>query len=76
MLHRLYDMLRRADMPSSGKAFKTPEGYLVGWGTTVPSAAEGYAPGCLFIHTDGTAATQLYVNEGTKATSSFVAQVT
>lgn len=44
-------------------------------GTTVPSdGATGYAPGCLFIKSDGGADTTLYVNEGTAASADFNAK--
>ena len=48
-------------------------GVLFAYGSTVPTAANTYAPGCLFIKTNGTtAATVSYVNVGTKASPSFV----
>lgn len=41
-------------------------------GNTVPSdAAEGYAPGCIFMQADGGVGTTLYVNEGTLASADF-----
>jgi hypothetical protein len=52
------------------------DGVTLAYGTTVPSAAAGYAKGCIFIHTDGAAGTMVYVNEGTTTSSSFVAVVT
>jgi hypothetical protein len=56
---------------------KKPElnsGYLFASGATVPvDASTGYQSGCIFQHTDGGAGTVFYVNEGTLASSSFVA---
>jgi len=41
-------------------------------GTTVPTdGAVGYAKGCIFIKTDGSAGTTFYVNEGTSASADF-----
>lgn len=48
-----------------------PRGLLFAHGTTVPSSADGYQVGCLFQHTDGSAGTALYVNEGSVTSSSF-----
>jgi len=49
-------------------------GILLAYGSTVPAAATaGYAPGCQFMKTNGTGlSSTLYVNIGTKASSSFV----
>jgi hypothetical protein len=48
------------------------DGVLLCYGTTMPAdASTGYAPGCLFIHVDGTAGNCLYCNEGTAASSDF-----
>jgi len=41
------------------------------WGETVPSATTGYAPGCLFIDTDASQGSHLWVNEGTVLVSDF-----
>lgn len=47
-------------------------GILQAYGTTVPAdASRGYAPGCIFHHTDGGNGTSLYVNEGTFASCDF-----
>jgi hypothetical protein len=51
--------------------FASADGVLICYGTAVPGAVAGYAPGCLFLHTDGGDATALYVNEGTAATADF-----
>lgn len=73
--HNLDDQLKspQLDMGASGRALKTAAGYLLAWGTAVPTdATEGYAPGCIFIHTDGAAYnTVLYCNVGTKASCDF-----
>jgi len=48
------------------------DGILLCYGiTAISDASEGYAPGCLFIHVDGTAGNCLYCNEGTAASSDF-----
>ena len=48
-------------------------GIVIDWGTTVPAdATVGYAPGAIFIHTDGTGQNGIfYGNRGTKAASDF-----
>ena len=48
-------------------------GPLLAWGSTVPSdAAEGYAAGCIFIHTDLTGETDaLYCNIGDYSSANF-----
>lgn len=47
-------------------------GILIAFGVTVPTDADGgYSPGCLFIHSDGTDGSALYVNEGTLASCDF-----
>ena len=52
--------------------FKSEDGILLCYGITMPpDASVGYAPSCIFIHTDGTAGSAIYVNEGTKASSDF-----
>ncbi|GIW60064.1 MAG: hypothetical protein KatS3mg087_1130 [Patescibacteria group bacterium] len=49
-------------------------GVIVAAGTSVPSnGSKGYAPGCLFIVIDPNAASNLYVNDGTKDSSLFKA---
>jgi hypothetical protein len=44
---------------------------LLAYGLIVPDTLAGYAIGCIFIHTDGTAGTTLYANEGTTTTADF-----
>jgi len=66
MLARICSLLR----------FKPPANELVGLlmasGPTVPTdGAYGYAPGCIFQHTDGSAGTVLYVNEGDEDSADF-----
>jgi hypothetical protein len=47
-------------------------GILQAYGATVPSeGAAGYAPGCIFHHTDGSAGTCLYCNEGSVTSADF-----
>ncbi len=48
-----------------------PRGLLFSSGITVPSSADGYQTGCIFQHTDGSAGTVLYVNEGSVTSSDF-----
>lgn len=54
---------------------KKPEmnrGLLFASGATVPTdGTDGYQTGCIFQHTDGSAATALYVNEGTATSCDF-----
>lgn len=52
--------------------YRSADGILMCYGTDVPSdASDGYSPGCLFLHTDGTDATAVYVNEGTGTSCDF-----
>lgn len=45
---------------------------LLAKGATVPTDADaGYAKGCLFIKTNGSTATTLYINEGSETSSDF-----
>lgn len=49
-----------------------PYGTIEAYGTAVPAdASVGYAPACIFHKINGTAGAQLYVNEGTFASSLF-----
>lgn len=72
-IHNLPAQLEQADFPASGILAENAAGILIAFGTTVPSdAATGYAPGCLFIHTDGSGASDvLYKNVGTAASANF-----
>jgi hypothetical protein len=52
--------------------FVTEDGVMDCYGTTVPTAADIYAPACTFKKTTATGtAIGLYVNKGTKASPSF-----
>jgi len=45
---------------------------LLAFGDVPPTdGVPGYATGCLFIHTDGSAGTALYANEGTVTSADF-----
>ncbi len=75
-IHNLPDKLQLCEMPVGAatptKLLHTPDGYLLAYGTTVPSdAATGYAPGCIFMHTDGNDNDAVYVNDGTEASCDF-----
>ena len=57
--HNIQEELERGEF-TSGTAngmFPTPEGYLVGWGSTLPTAVldsgVGMAPGSIFFKTSG-----------------------
>lgn len=58
---------------STVRAILTSEdGILLCYGTTKPAdAATGYATGCLFLHTDGSDTTALYVNRGSATSAAF-----
>lgn len=66
--------------PSTGDVqiiHNTEDGIDLARGITVPTdAATGYAPGCIFLHVDGTTGTTVYINEGTKASADFNALAT
>lgn len=68
----IQDKLERADFTSTVNAVKTPEGLVFGAGKTVGNGVEGWSPGAIFIHTDGSTAARVYRNEGTKTSASFV----
>lgn len=45
---------------------------LLAKGITVPTDADaGYATGCIFIHTDGSVGTTVYINEGSATSADF-----
>lgn len=76
-VHNIQRELETASFTTSGRAINTPEGYVIGWGTTVGNGVEGWAPGAIFVHTDGADEdTILYKNAGTNTTASFVASYT
>jgi hypothetical protein len=54
--------------------FTTEDGIMLAYGSAVPddgTGSTGYAPGCLFIHTDGTANSRLLINDGSAASADF-----
>lgn len=52
-------------------------GIILASSATVPAdATQGYAPGCIFIDIDAAAGSQMWINEGTLASSLFVRNVT
>lgn len=71
MQHKLQSDLENADFTDTAKLFSTPNGRVFGWGTSVPSAVAGWAPGALFIDTDAAAGQQQWVNEGTITSCTF-----
>ena len=72
--HSLANDLELADFPTSGRMGKTPNGYVLGWGTTVGNGDENWAPGALFIDTNASAGQQQWVNEGSSTSASFQRQ--
>lgn len=73
-LNQFYDLFKRGRIEANDKGLSLPDGagYLLAWGITVPSDdATGYAPSCLFLHTDGSGEDTLYVNTGTVASANF-----
>lgn len=72
-IHNLLDALKRMDMENDGAIMNVPGvGYILAWGTTVPvDGTSFYAPGCVFIHTDGTGEDVFSVNQGTYDSCSF-----
>jgi len=68
MIGRVRKLLRM------GEAHRDDGGLLFASGPTVPTAATaGYRTGCIFQHTDGTAGTALYINEGSVTSCTFAA---
>ena len=58
--------------PKGAIVRKPGVGILVANGTTPPTnATTGYAPGCIFIHEDGSANGTLYINDGTATSCAF-----
>lgn len=51
--------------------YKSEDGVMLCYGTTVPTAASTYSEGCLFIKVNATSNDTLYVNNGTYASPSF-----
>lgn len=49
-------------------------GIILDWGKTVPTnGAKGYCPGAIFIDVDAAGGSQVWINEGSKSSSLFVA---
>ncbi len=76
--HDAQYLLENSPLTSEGRAELTPEGYLRGWGKTVGQiggiTVEGFAPGAIWHHTDGSdEATYRYLNTGTKTTATWTA---
>jgi len=73
--HNIERELSDGPFGSSGKIIETPNGFLIGWGSAAPSNSTdiGFASGAIFIHTDGAADAQNYINEGTKTSSTWTA---
>lgn len=74
--HNIQDILENADFEAgstkTAKLFKTPEGYIFGFGNTVPSdAATGWAPGALFIDTNAAEGAQVFRNVGSESSANF-----
>lgn len=70
--HQLQEQLETAIMESSGKAFLTPSGYLLGWGAAKPTdAATGWCTGAIFIVVGGADGANIFVNDGDTTSSDF-----
>ncbi len=67
----IFRELTNSKFPSSFKGISTAEGFMVGYGTGDPVAADDYAPGAAFLRTD---TTLLLVNTGTKASPTWTDQ--
>lgn len=70
-MHNFGDHLLRGVVKGGSEGqdcFDSPEGFTLAWGTSTPSAAAGYAPGCLFSNTSTGVVSR---NTGTKASSTF-----
>jgi hypothetical protein len=65
--------MANAVFPASGQdCYVDGVGYLRAWGITVPTDGEsGYAPGCVFQHTDGSGESAFYINQGTSSSCAF-----
>lgn len=51
---------------------QSEDGVLLAYGTSVPSSAAGYAPGCVFIDVSGA---KTYSNTGSVTTSTFTSYI-
>lgn len=72
-MHNIPDKLKRGLFTATMEAFSGPAGWSFGHGTTVGNGVEGWAPGALFVHTDGAKGSFVYVNEGSVTSASWVA---
>jgi hypothetical protein len=75
-IHNFEQKLKEAPLGVSGKGLfvKAVNGCLLAWGTSVPSAAAGYAVSGLFVHTDAAGlTTSLYTNTGSTSSCTFTA---
>jgi hypothetical protein len=52
--------------------YKSQDGILLCYGTSVPSAQAGYAPGCIFIDVSGA---KTYSNTGSATSCTFTSYV-
>jgi len=61
-------------MPTDEAHIKTPNGWVRAFGETVPpDELDGYAPGCIFVHTDGTNPADVrHTNYETEASCQFL----
>ena len=82
--HHRFTFLKDEAVMSKGLVLHTADGIVArdpsvgilhAYGSNVPAnATAGYAPGCIFVKTNGTGlSTMSYVNVGTKASASFQA---
>ena len=51
--------------------FNSPEGYMLGWGTTVGGGFEGWAPNAIFIDTNAAQGAGVFTNTGTKTSATW-----
>ncbi|MEE9597972.1 MAG: hypothetical protein V3V96_14460 [Acidiferrobacterales bacterium] len=63
--------LKLASMATSTSIFKSPEGLVFGWGTTVGNGIEGWAPNAIFIDTDASQGSAVFTNTGSKTTATW-----
>ena len=67
-----YDALTKYQTGTDNVMLAADGAALFVHGITLPTDGDsGYAIGCLFLHTDGTDGSALYVNEGTSASADF-----
>ena len=72
--HNIKSEMEKGIFPTSGRAFQTTDGYLLGWGSTDGTvngtAVENWAPGAIFIVTTAASET-FHQNTGTKTTAAW-----